>query len=395
LRIHVILAALFFFAILTLWVPAYWPVAVFQVGVFTLAIAALWRVCSSPPRFVYPLAPLGFAVAWGLFQLWSGRTAYAFDTVTATVQWATFLAVFLTGICVFREAGARAWFRRALIWFGFVVAVEATAQNFTAGGKVFWLFLSGYTEFVMGPIVYHNHYAAFIEVILPMALYEALRRQRHSLIYTGMAAAMYGSVIASASRAGTILTTAEIVLVTGLLWGRGLLRGRAAGFYAILIAVLLAAFSAAAGWETVWNRFQQRGDVRVEFAAASLHMIADHPWSGTGLGTWPTVYPKYAGIDLGAFANEAHSDWLQWTADGGIPLGVAMATLLIWCLLPAWRTVWGLGVVAVLVHAGVDYTFSRPALGSLPVAILAMMAEKDLADEPLMARGAVDRRGPP
>src|SRR5580698_5435236 len=40
--IVVVLAAVLFFGILTLWVPAYWPVTVFQVGVFTLAAVCIW-----------------------------------------------------------------------------------------------------------------------------------------------------------------------------------------------------------------------------------------------------------------------------------------------------------------------------------------------------------------
>ena len=51
-------------------------------------------------------------------------------------------------------------------------------------------------------------------------------------------------------------------------------------------------------------------------------MIAAHPWFGVGLGAWPTVYPSYAIADFGVFANQAHSDWLEWTAEGGLPLGL-------------------------------------------------------------------------
>ena len=65
---HLALAALFFFAILTLWVPAYWPVTVFQVGVFTLAAVAIVRAVPLPIRLPYPCFPLAFAVAWRLLQ---------------------------------------------------------------------------------------------------------------------------------------------------------------------------------------------------------------------------------------------------------------------------------------------------------------------------------------
>jgi len=102
---YVVLAALFFFAILTLWVPAYWPVTVFQVGIFALAVSALaiFGIRRMRRADLYPLVPLSFAVAWGLLQWGTGHTAYAFDTKTAVVRWATFLAVFLAGISLFRE----------------------------------------------------------------------------------------------------------------------------------------------------------------------------------------------------------------------------------------------------------------------------------------------------
>ena len=43
-------------------------------------------------------------------------------------------------------------------------------------------------------------------------------------------------------------------------------------------------------------------------------------------------------------------------------------------LRPAFRSIWGIGVVSVFLHAFVDYPFSRPALGSWPILILAMLA---------------------
>ena len=172
---HLALAALFFFAILTLWVPAYWPVTVFQVGVFTLAAVAIVRAVPLPIRLPYPCFPLAFAVAWGLLQWTTGRTAYPFDTQTDIVQWSTYLAVFFTGFTFFQHREARRWFRSAMLWFSFLVAVLATLQTFTSGGKVFWLFPSGYTDFVMGPIVYPKK-VAFNNSQKMMSMSSAIRR---------------------------------------------------------------------------------------------------------------------------------------------------------------------------------------------------------------------------
>jgi len=374
--VHVFLAGLFFFAILTLWVPALWPVTVFEIGVFALAAVAVLRARRDPPPFSWPLIPLSFAVLWGLFQLFTGHTVYAFDTRNAIVQWTALLAVFFLGLSLFRSAAVGHWFRAAMLWFGFLVSVLATLQTFTSGGRVFWLFPTEYTDFLMGPILSRNHYAAFIEAVLPLALYEALRPERASLLYSGMAATMYASVIASASRAGSILATAEIIAVPLLLWWRGRAGGAAVGSSFLRMAVLLAVFTAIVGPETVWTRFWTPDPYagRREFAVSSLHMVGAHPWFGSGLGTWPTAYPRYAIVDLGAFANQAHSDWLQWAAEGGIPFALMLATLFFWSLRPAFRSVWGLGVVSVFLHASVDYPFSRPALGSWPILVLSLMA---------------------
>jgi hypothetical protein len=72
--------------------------------------------------------------------------------------------------------------------------------------------------------------------------------------------------------------------------------------------------------------------------------------------------------------NQAHTDWLQWTAEGGLPVGLAMLSLAVWSLKPAIRSVWGIGVIAVLIHAAFDYPFSRPAIGAWPILILSMAA---------------------
>jgi O-antigen ligase len=371
-----LLSGLFFFAILTMWVPAYWPVSVFQTGVFVLALGTLLRPGRGLPPYGYPLMPLVFAVVWGLAQLLTNHTSYAFATRRAVVQWATFLAVYLIAATLFANRSARRRFRHAMLWFGFLLAVVATLQTFTSGGNVFWLFPSGYVDYVMGPILSRNHYAAFVEVVLPLALYQALRHEGSSLLYSGMSAAMYASVIASASRAGIVLTTAEIIVVVALMWVGRKSNSRGIGVVILQMLLLFGLFVAVVGWEKVWARIWQPDPmtVRREFNISSLHMISDHPWFGTGFGTWPTVYPKYAIVDIGAFANEAHDDWAQWTAEGGIPFGIVMGSLFLWSIGPAVCSIWGIGVIAVFLHAFVDYPFSRPALGCWPLLLIAMLA---------------------
>lgn len=99
----------------------------------------------------------------------------------------------------------------------------------------------------MGPILSRNHYAAFIEVVLPLAIYGSIRHRREALLYSVMAAVMYASVIACASRAGFVLTSAEFVVVTALLWLQGRASGRAVGRSVGRICLLLAVFTRCSG----------------------------------------------------------------------------------------------------------------------------------------------------
>ena len=68
-------------------------------------------------------------------------------------------------------------------------------------------------------------------------------------------------------------------------------------------------------------------------------------------------------------ANEAHDDWLQWTAEGGIPFALLIAILAGSLMLPAVRSLWGVGFLIVLVHSLVDYVLREPALAILWFAV--------------------------
>jgi len=88
-------------------------------------------------------------------------------------------------------------------------------------------------------------------------------------------------------------------------------------------------------------------------------MIEVRPWSGYGLGNFATVYPQFAQFDPGAVVEHAHNDWLEWATEGGWPYAAAWMLLAMATFRPALRSIWGIGVPALFVHALVDYPFAR------------------------------------
>jgi O-antigen ligase len=86
------------------------------------------------------------------------------------------------------------------------------------------------------------------------------------------------------------------------------------------------------------------------------------------------VYPQYALIDQGTWVNQAHNDWIQWAAEGGLPLVVTLLVVAVWAIWRGLNTPWGLGVLLVLAHAWVDYPFSRPMLAAWFAAVLGLVS---------------------
>jgi hypothetical protein len=371
-----LLALALFLATLTLWIPAYWPVALFEISVLLVAGAAVALGRVPAPGTQLPLFVFGFIVLWGCFQLITHFTVNRFATERAILQWLTWAAIYYAGVSLLKEESFARRMRTIMVWFGFVVAVEAILQAYLSPGKVYGLFETGYHDFVMGPIVYHTHFAVFIEVLLPVALFLALSEAKRSYTMLGVSAVLLTALVVSASRGGLVIAGAEVLAVLLLSYLRKGPGGERIPLLALLLAGLTALLTVIVGFETASQRFSTEplSAGRLQFAISTLHMIAVHPWVGWGLGCWPSAYPAFATFDAGAIVNQAHCDWLQWTAEGGLPVGLAMLSLALWATRPALRSIWGIGVIAVFVHAAFDYPFSRPAVGAWPILMLAMTA---------------------
>ena len=359
------LAALLFFGALTLWVEERWAWGLFQLGVFLLAG---WRLVKARWRQVpVPFWPLAAACCWPFLQVLLRRSMAPARTWSAALDWFTFLVVFALAAEVFSDQGARRWFLRVAALFGMLVAAEATAQDYSSGGKIFWFFASGYSEGVMGPFVNRGQYSAWIELLLPVALYLAFSDQRRRVLWGSAAAVLFGSLVAGASRAGFVLAGGELLAVVAVAGVRKFVSRKMLVAAAVQIAVLAGIAATVAGWQGLQSRLETQSSeaLRVDAVRASAQMVREHPWFGMGLGTWPTVYPAYAGLDTGLFLNQAHNDWAQWAAEGGLPFLLLLAVFSLLCCKKAIPSIYGFGAVAFLLHGLVDYpTQQRPVLAA-------------------------------
>lgn len=72
-------------------------------------------------------------------------------------------------------------------------------------------------------------------------------------------------------------------------------------------------------------RFYQDGLIdqgRLALYRSTLRMIADHPWFGTGLGTFVWAFPAYRSDEMSMYStyDRAHSTLLELAAEAGLPL---------------------------------------------------------------------------
>lgn len=112
----------------------------------------------------------------------------------------------------------------------------------------------------------------------------------------------------------------------------------------------------------------------------TLQMIRDYPLTGSGLGTFASIYPQYQRVAISeSTARHPESDWLMLAEECGLP-AVACAGLILWLLArrtgllrthPYWPLRWGciVAATAALLHGMVDVPIHRVALGWWVLAI--------------------------
>jgi O-antigen ligase len=363
------------------WSPGRWAAAAVQVGVFAVALVWSFHLLRRPEplRPAFALFPIMGILGFGVLQLAFRWTVYRWDTWNALLYWFTNLLAFLISLDLSRDSRTRIHLLQWVFLFGVMLAVVSTIQLFSSEGLVFWVFPTGYRDSVLGPFVSRNQFAAFLELLVPIAFFRSLERGAVRPPYLLTTAALYACAIASASRAGAVLATMELIVIGAVLIAKRLVPLRSVARPLAALLLLCGLFTAIVGPQTLWRRLTEDPySGRGEFLAASLTMARERPWTGFGLGCWSTVYPAYASSDDGTFVNQAHNDWAQAAVEGGLPVFLCMLAFLFWGFWASAKCVWGSGIVFVLLHALVDYPIQRTALGAfffLFAGILAGAAE--------------------
>jgi O-antigen ligase len=379
-----------------------WARMVLECGVAALLVAWGLRTYRHQEEQVVipPLLPPLLALVLLVFVQWAvHHTELAYGTRTELqLLLADAVLLFLTAQAfrTIEDWKQFAWFA---MFCGFLVCTFGILQHLTFNGRIYWFREMRFGGIPFGPYVNRNHFAAFAELLIPMALVPLLlgkvRRERFFVVLL-FSVLQIGALLLAASRGGIVSFAVEIAVLA--VWlalrrphGKQLLAGGA-----ILALVLL--LVSWIGVRQITQRFAAMQSLeisqnkRVSMARDTWRIYLDHPVLGTGLGTLEAVFPPYDRLYDGKIVNHSHNDYLEALAETGTLGGLCCA----WFLgvlfaqafpraRPAQRSFISilqfsalLGCVGFLVHSLVDFNLHIPANAML-FFVLAFLASAEVA----------------
>ena len=265
-------------------------------------------------------------------------TVWAAAILTANV------VVFLAARALFSHGGAR-WTIRALSWLGIIFATLGLAQAASGSGAVYWWWEPlGEGADPFSTFINRNHFATWVIMAVPACFgYLATRllvstessprlhwTRRVSTVLDGRTIFLLFAVVlmtvallVNLSRSGMVgLTCAGIFFLVVSSQQLDRRRGRWLLVYLALSVVLVVLFT---DLDALVRRLDQTvatGDGRIAIWRETLPIISDFWITGTGGGTYETAMRVYQQSDRAFYFNQAHNQYLQIAAEGGLILSV-------------------------------------------------------------------------
>ena len=331
-----------------------------------------------------------------------GSTVWASGVLTANVL------LFLAARALFRRGGVR-WSIRMIAWLGIVFATLGLAQAASGTGAVYWWwepFGEGADPF--GTFINRNHFATWVIMATPACfgyavaqlyisasddpthhwvsrLVKLLDGRALFLLFAGIL--MTVALLANLSRSGMVglATAAMFVLMVGsrTIEGR---RRRWLGACMAALAIIVVAFADTGALVQRFNQTVATGSGRITIWRETLPIIRDFWATGTGAGTYQTAMLVYQESDRVVYFNQAHNQYLQIVAEGGLLLSVPAAVALFSFLRLARRRIIGDrtavfwirtgaagGLVAVMVQNIWETGLRMPANAALAAVLAAVV----------------------
>jgi O-antigen ligase len=337
---------------------------------------------------------IGQPLPWLPMSLAPGRTL-------ASLLWLLPALAVLIGIV--RLGG----FRSA--WIAWVIAIIAAlsvaigALQLAGGNSSPWYFYT-ITNFgaTVGFFSNSNHLATLLVATIPFltALYLNARSRGRSakrasgllVILAGAVAVVLVGIVINSSLAGIGLMV-PAVAASGLLIIRARRKKKMSPLWGGLVALLLVGAVAGIYLTPTSNNLTSTGArsdpaSRYHSFQISGEAAKDYLPFGSGIGTFPNIYPTYEDPNRVTrfYMNHVHGDYLELALETGVPGAIVLILFLLWWLrrtVSIWRAeeadYFALGATiasgVILAHSLVDYPLRTAAISALFAACCALMAD--------------------
>jgi O-antigen ligase len=277
------------------------------------------------------------------------------DTWTGLALYVAFAALCLGATALLSLFGAQR-FVEALAGFGALLALIGIVQKSLSNRYLYGFWDIGPWRTPFGPFVNRNHFAGWMLMTLPLTLallvagidqgmrgvksgwrhkvlWFASEEANRLILIAGAAALIALSLMLTMSRSGisafvvSILVTAWFVARTVRSPGRRIVAAVALTVLLVLAIVWTGPLVVASHFAAAdWGEFNNRKGAWVD----GWTVVRDFPLVGTGLNTYWAASLFYQKHELASFFAQAHNDYLQLGAEGGLLLTVpALVCLLI------------------------------------------------------------------
>ena len=271
--------------------------------------------------------------------------------------------------------------------FAFTLSLFAILQFLTSQRLIYWSVKS--SGWIFGPYVNHNHYGGLMEMLIPISIAYFLSRPAQDPLRAILGFALLfpiGSLLLSGSRGAFISLLVEVLILGWILIRRSPASSRRS--LATLGVLGILAAGSVFWWidsGDVANRLasiialNQRPEAglgdRLVVARDSLRIIRDHPWLGTGLGSFEVAFPFYQSSACDSLWDHAHNDYVEALAETGLIGGLLVISALTLFFRLAFghvgarlrhRAGWiqlgaAIGCCGLFVHSFVDFNLHIPA----------------------------------
>jgi len=376
-----------------------------------LCAIVLLQLCPLPSSLLHRVAGRDVPQA----QIRAGYLSFeSYATRTHFLILLTCFIAFYFAQAVRQDRRRKHFFIGALIALATFEAFYGLVQYLSGWQQIFAYVKKFDLEEATGTYINRNHYAGFLEMILPFSLafvfyeYAKLRGDRDSkmnlrsvigksaiqklVLSLSVSVVLCAALIFSRSRMGILAAAASILVIFALV-AISRFHGRMGSLLAASFIILTVCLALWIGPGPIVSRFQTVGEEyspgglsRVSIWRDALPLIKHHPLLGTGLGTFPIAYTSGQTAFLSQFVNHAHNDYLEIAADLGIPAALILFVSILFILGRAIRSFLSgerdferavaLGcagsIVAVLLHSFADFNLYIPANALLFSTILGL-----------------------